>query len=171
MALPSPTVAPVLLGEILQGKISAIWVPTVASITAPTSAEIGAGTDYKNQIAGIDGFVPSGSVVDFPNAGTRQVANVPGLTTLGEGTVTFNLSKVIATTDARAVFNDGADGTTPTSGYWYFLPEGIVTGAKMRGFAATVMSTGPSTALEAVKTIAVSFSLQLATGFITVPTA
>jgi len=173
MALPTPTVAPILLGEILQGVGVFIWVAAAPAggIASPTSAELTAGTDYKNQISGIDGFVPQGSVVDFPNAGSRQVPNVSGITTLGSGTITFNLSRVVATSDARAVFNDGADGTTPTSGYWYFLPNGIQTSAKMRGFAVTVSSTAPSTDLTAPKTMAVEFSIQQATGFITVPAA
>jgi hypothetical protein len=58
MALPAPTLAPIVYGEILQGKISAIWVPTVASITAPTVSELSAGTDYKNQISGWTGSRP-----------------------------------------------------------------------------------------------------------------
>lgn len=172
MALPSPTVAPVLSGEILQGKLSALWVPTVTTITAPTSAELSAGTEYKNQIAGLDGFAPSGSVVDFPNAGSRAIPNIPGTFSLGEGTITFNLSKVIATTDARATFNDGTDGVSAqTTGYWYFIPEGIALNAKMRGFACTVSSAVPSTALDAPKTMPVVFSIQQATGFIACPNA
>jgi hypothetical protein len=155
----------------MQGVGSAIFVPTVATLNAPTSVEMTAGTEYKNQISGLDGFAPSGSTVDFPNMGTRQTPNVPGLVTLGTGTVTFNLSRVIATTDARTVFNDGTDGSQPTTGCWYFTPNGIVTGAKMRGYRVTVTSAVPSMALDAVQTMAVEFAIQEATGFITVPTA
>lgn len=173
MALPSPTVAPIVLGQILQGVGSAIFVATLPAggLSAPTSAELTAGTEYKNQINSIDGFAPAGSTVDFPNMGNRKIPNVPGLVTLGTGTITFNLSRVVATTDARAAFNDGTDGTAPTTGAWYFIPEGIVTSAKMRGFAVSVNSAVPSMALDAPKTMAVEFALQDATGFITVPTA
>lgn len=171
MALPTPTVAPVVLGQILQGVGSAIFVPTVASISAPTSVELTAGTEYKNQIAAIDGFAPAGSTVDVPNMGTRQTPNTPGLVTLGTGTVTFNLSRVIATVDARTSMNDGTDGTQPTTGFWYFTPNGIVTGAKTRGFAVTVISAVPSMALDAVQTMAVEYAIQQVSGFITMPIA
>lgn len=171
MALPTPTVAPVVQGEILQGKVAVLFVPTVASISSPSSAELTAGTDFKNQINGIDGFAPEGSTVDFPNAGSRAIPNVPGTFSLGTGTLMFNLSKNTATTDARTTFNDGTDGvSTQTTGYIYILPEGITTGAKMRGFAVTVTSAVPSTELDAPKTMTVTYALQAATGFITVPT-
>lgn len=172
MALPSPTVAAVVPGEIPQGKISIIFAPTVSNINSPTSAELSAGTDYKNQIASIDGFAPAGSTVDMPNAGSRQIPNVPGTFSLGEGTLVFNLSKTAGASDARSVFNDGTDGvSTQTTGYLFFLPEGIVTSAKMRGFQVTCTSAVPTTALDAPKQLTVVFALQQATGFITVPVA
>jgi hypothetical protein len=171
MALPSPTVAPIVYGEILQGKVSAIFVPTVSNILVPTSAEMTAGTDYKNQISGMDGFSPETGTVDFPNAGSRSVPNIPGLVTLGTGTLTFNLSKITATTDARTTFNDGTDGvSTQTSGVWYFLPEGIVTSSKMRGYACTLSSSVPSMALDAPKTLTTTWAIQQVTGWLTVPT-
>jgi hypothetical protein len=68
--------------------------------------------------------------------------------------------------------NDGTDGTSSqTTGYWYFIPEGIVTGAKMRGFACTVTSAVPAMTLDAPKTMPVVYSIQQATGFITIPSA
>lgn len=171
MALPSPTVAAVVAGAIPQGRQSYLWVPTIATITAPSSAELTAGTDYKNQINAVDGFAPSGATVDFPNAGSRQIPNIPSTFALGDGTVTFNLSKT-GTGDARAVFNDGTDGvSTPTTGYWVFIYEGIVTGAKMRVFWSTVTSAVPSSGIDTPLIMPVMFSLQAATGFIAVPTA
>jgi hypothetical protein len=171
MALPSPTVAPAVPGAIPQGRQSYLWVPTIANIASPTSVELTAGTDYKNQINAVDGFAPAGSTVDFPNAGSRQVPNVPGTFSLGEGTVTFNLNKTAGASDSRTVFNDGTDGVSAaTSGYWCFIYEGIVTSAKMRVFSCTVASAVPSTALDAPLTMPVVFAIQGATGFIAVPT-
>lgn len=171
MALPTPTVAPTVPGAIPQGRQSYLWVPTIAVIGVPTSAELTAGTDFKNQIAGDPaGFAPQGSTVDYPNAGSRLIGNIPGTFSLGTGTMMFNLSKTAGGTDARATFNDGTDGvSTQTTGYWCFIYEGIVTNAKMRVFASTVTSAVPSTALDAPLTMTVEFALQAATGFITVP--
>lgn len=170
MALPTPTVAAAVSGAIPQGRQAYLWVPTIASISAPTSAELSAGTDFKNQIAGVTGFAPAGSTVDLPNAGSRLIPNVPGTFALGTGGITFNLAKVAGVTDARSTFNDGTDGVSAqTAGYWCFIYEGIVTSAKMRVFAATVTSAVPSTALDAPLTLDVEFALQAATGFITVP--
>lgn len=170
MALPSPTAKPIVAGEIPQGRQKYIFVTTVANIAAPTSAELTAGTEWSNQIMSVDGFAPSGATIDQPNAGSRQVPNIPGLVTLGDGTITFNLSKT-GTGDARSQFNDGTDGvTTQTAGYWYFLYEGITTGGQMRGYQCTVIKSEASSALDAPKTLAVQFALQNATGFIAVPT-
>lgn len=170
MALPSPTVAPVIIGTILQGTTRVIWVPTVSSLAAPTSAEIAAGTDYTNQIASVAGFAPSGSTVDQSNIGSRQIPNVPGTFSLGDGTLVFNLSKTAGTADARSVFNDGTDGSSsPTAGNIYMAYEGLVTSGKMRGFACTVTSSVIGEDFTAPKILTVMFGLQNATGFITVP--
>jgi hypothetical protein len=170
MALPTPTVAPVVAGRIPQGTQSYLFVPTVSAIAAPTLSELTAGTDYKNQIASVTGFAPQGSTVDQPNAGSRQIPNIPATFALGDGTIVFNLSKT-GTADARTIFNDGTDGvSTQTSGYWYFVYEGLVTSAKMRGFQCTVTSAVPSTDIAAPLTLTVMFSLQNATGIISMPT-
>jgi hypothetical protein len=169
MALPTPTIAPVVAGAIPQGRTSYLFVPTVGNLAAPTVAELTAGTDYKNQIASVTGFAPQGSTIDQPNAGSRQIPNIPGPFSLGDGTVVFNLSKT-GTADARTVFNDGTDGvSTQTAGYWYFLYEGLVTSGKMRGFQCTVTSAVPSTDIATAFIMTVMFSLQNATGIISVP--
>lgn len=170
MALPTPTAAPVVAGEIPQGVISYIWFPTCADIAAATTAELSAGTDYRAQVAAVQGFAPSGATVDQPNASSRIVPNVPGLVTLGDGTFTFNLSKT-GTGDVRTVFSDGVDGTAPTSGYWAICYEGIVTGGTMRVYQATVIKTEASSALDAVQTLDVQFALQAASKFYAVPSA
>ena len=170
MALPTPTSAPAVAGHLPVGTISYVWMSTVANINAPTSAEMSAGTDYRFQIAAIQGFAPQGNTVDQPNAGSRITPNVPGLVTLGDGTLTFNLSKT-GTGDVRSVFNDGVDGTAPTTGYLAVCYEGITTGGQMRVFQATVIKTEASSALDAVQTLDVQFALQAATKFIAVPTA
>lgn len=169
MALPSPTVAALVAGRIPQGTQAYVFFPTCANINSPTSAELTAGTNYANQIASVDGFEPSGAVIDQPNAGSTTVPNVPGLVTLGDGTVTFNLSKT-GTGDVRTVFNDNVNGNTPTAGYWAFIYEGIVTGAKMRVFQVTVTKVAPSMQLDAPLTMAVQFALQAASPIIAVPT-
>jgi hypothetical protein len=172
MAVPTPTIAPVILDGITpQGHQSYIFCPTVADINNPTAAEITAGTDYKRQIASIDGFAPEGSTVDFPNAGQLTTPNIPGPYSMGTGTVTFNLSK--SGSDARSDFNDGTDGVSdPTQGVWYFVPEGVATaGATMRGFSCTLSSANASTDIGAPLTMPTVWSIQEATTWIPVPTA
>lgn len=171
MALPSPTIAGAIAGKIPQGSVSYLYVPTIANPSAPTSAELAAGTDYKKQIASVDGFAPTGSTVDQPNAGSRQIPNVPGTFSLGDGTIMFNLNKS-GTGDARSVFNDGTDGvSTQSSGYWVFCYEGIVTGGTCRVFTATCTSSVPSTTLDSVFQLTTTWALQGASGIIAVPTA
>lgn len=173
MALPTPTVAPVITnGSIPQGHTSYLYLPAVANlVTGAVLAELTAGTDYKGQIASVDGFAPQGSVVDFPNASNRVIGNIPGTFSLGTGTTVFNLTKT-GTGDARGVFVDGTDGvTSPSSGVWAFFYDGLVTGGKYRLFAATVTSANPSTDLAAPLTLSVMWALQAASGFLTMPTA
>lgn len=171
MPLPTPTVAPDIQTEVPAGKISYIWVPTVVDVANPTAAEMSAGTDYKKWVTASQGFTPTTNTVDVPKASTRLTGNVPGMITMGTGTLTFILSKTPGGADARTVFNDGTDGSTQTSGYLYVALEGIVTSGKMYGYAATVTQARPGAALDAFKQMDVVFSLQNATGYIAIPIA
>jgi hypothetical protein len=153
--------------------MSAVWVSTIATYTAPSTAEITAGTDYKNQIASMDGFAPASTTVDQPNLGNRVSPNIPGVITLGEGTVVFNLAKAAGTTDARTTFVDGTDGvTSATAGFWVFSYEGIVASGKCRVFPATVSSATPTSDIANPFMLTVTFALTLPpSGFIALPTA
>ena len=171
MALPTPTIAAAAVGKVPQGTVAYLWVPTIANINAPTSAELSAGTDYKKQIASVAGFSPTGSTVDQPNAGSRLIPNVPGPFSLGDGTLEFNLNKS-GTGDARSVFNDGTDGvSTQSSGNWVFCYEGITTGGTMRVFVATCTSSIPTTDLATPFMLTTTWALQACSGIIPVPTA
>lgn len=173
MSLPSPTVsAAIIKGATRRGTGRWVWVPTIATIATPASAEITAGTDYTNQISSLDGFAPDSTPADFGNAGSPVVGNVSGPVSLGSGTVTFNCSNNASIADARATFNDGSDGVTArTSGYWVDCPNGIVTSGKCRVYAATVQSANLTTDLDTALMLEVVYSLQAVTGFIAIPTA
>ena len=171
MALPSPTAAPqILKGQTRRGVGKWIWFPTVASWPAPTTAEMSAGTDYTLQIASLDGFAPDSSTVDFGNAGSVIIPTIPGTTSLGSGTIGFNLSKDPAVSDARSVFTDTLSGSA-AAGYWADCPNGLVTSGKMKLYAATVQSAATSTGLDDVLTLQVVFALSAVSGFIAIPTA
>lgn len=173
MAVPTPTVAPAIVkGRTRRGTGRWIWIPTVASFsTGATLAEFSAGTDYTNQINALDGFAPSPSTAAFGNAGSLIIPTIPSTTDLGSGTITFNLSDDPSVSDARADFNDGLDGTTPTSGFWADAPNGIVTSATYKLYAAAVQSAPLSTDLDNALTLPVVFALSAVSGFLTIPTA
>lgn len=54
------------------------WVPTIASLTAPTVAEITAGTELTSQMGEITGFTFANNPIDTPDMANAFVSKIPG---------------------------------------------------------------------------------------------
>lgn len=158
MTLPTPTVIAAAAGYIPSGKTRWIFAPTIADVSAPTSAELTAGSDITNAVTGVTGFSGTSNTVDNPNWGSRWTPKVPGMIDAADSTLTLDMDSA-DTNEALALFNDGSDGTTPTSGYIVRCYTGIVTGGKCRVFPVTVTSVADSSDGAATATADVSFAI------------
>jgi hypothetical protein len=172
MAQPTPTIIGAVAGYIPRGRSRYVFVPTMATYTAPTLAEVSAGSDLTNVISAIAGFAGTSQTVDFPNAGSLWTSKIGGPITADDSSFTLNRD-VTGADAALALFSDGSDGvTTPTTGFFVIMPRGNVVSGKMRVFPIQVTSLADSTDLETAYTTQVNVAITLPpTGRIAIPTA
>lgn len=71
---------------LLDGSVKVSFVPTIVNKSAPTVAELTAGTSLENTLtaAGLEGFEPSTSRIDNTSLGSRFGTTVPGRTNFGD---------------------------------------------------------------------------------------
>jgi hypothetical protein len=108
------------------------WVPTIASVPAPTRSELNAGTNLTGEIPddGISGFSLARDSVDAPDMATGFVAQLPGRITAAASMLTFYRSN--NSTDIRALLS------VDLTGYIVMFPEGDTAGRKMDVFPVRV---------------------------------
>lgn len=133
MALPSPTPVAAITGYIPAGRRRYVWCSTIASIGAPTSAEITAGQDITGWVKpdAISGFSSTSAFVDDPNMLNRKTAKVPGMITYEDSSMGMRQS-VSGGNDWRTVFH------RDDVGYMCVFPEGIIASSKMSIYLCTV---------------------------------
>lgn len=171
MTLPAPTSIGPVSGYIPTGTRRYVFVPTVAAIATPTSAELTAGTDLTPVIAAIDGFAGSSNTVDFPNAASRWTPKIPGMIDAADSSFTINMSKTGAD-DAVDMFDDGSSGSAATSGYFAIFYEGITATGRLKLFPIQVTSCAASQDLGAASTVQVNVAItEPPSDWLTVPTA
>lgn len=120
-----------------RGKARVYFLPTVLSATtAPTSAEVAAGTDMTGKIADMSGWLLEASKIDTPDLSSRFVSSVPGEQSVKDSGLTF-YGDDIGTTDAikTALAVD-------TIGYVYLCHSGVGVGKPADLFPVRVMSVG-----------------------------
>jgi hypothetical protein len=166
MALPAPTPLTPTVRYMVAGVRSFSWVPTIAVKTAPTLAELSAGTDLTGQVASMAGFDVSTNMLSAPDAGSRFEAQVPGRIQSSASTINFYASKTAGGVDVRSLL------TQDLLGFVVIYDEGIVTSGKCRVFPVQIASVTPVPDLEAVAQIVVTFAItsQPAVG-VTIPSA
>lgn len=133
MTLPAPTALTPTARYIPAGVTRYLWVPTIDDISAPTLAEISAGTDLTAEVAEATGFSTESDQVETPDYGSRVKAKIPGMITLADSTLKLYTSKTA--TDARTLL------TQDLAGFVVICPAGIATSGKMNIFPATVASS------------------------------
>lgn len=116
------------------------FVSTIADYSAPTRAELDAGTDLSPEIAAIEGWMVTGSAIDTPDLATRYTGNIPGRTSSEESNITFYASQ------------DGVDVRAElprdTSGFIVWMDGGDVDGNFMDVFPIRVMSNTQQRSIE-----------------------
>jgi hypothetical protein len=127
------------------------WVTTIATYTAPTRAELNAGTDLSAEIAEMSGFSVTSDTVDTPDLSTRFTAKIPGRITADDCSISFYASS--NSSDVRTVL------PRDTAGFVVLCWEGDVTGQKMDVYPAKVTASAPDGAMEDPEKINVQFAI------------
>jgi hypothetical protein len=166
MALPSPTALVATVPYTKFTTTAHIWVPTIASMAAPTLAEFNAGKLLTPEITAVTGFDTQVAELSNPKAGTSFAGTLPGRETPNASSIEFELSTAGPTVDARSVFSKNQ------LGYVVICNEGIVTGGYCDIFPVRVGAPAIPQDLEQIAKIMVDFHIyktpQL---YVAIPTA
>jgi hypothetical protein len=107
-----------------KGKSKVWWVLSIATATAPTAAEINAGTRIDTELAEINGFTFANTPIDTPDMATSFVSKIPGEDTVGDSNMTFyeqSTTNPISTALAKGatgnvvIFYNGIAGALPAA--------------------------------------------------------
>jgi hypothetical protein len=110
------------------------WLPAVASYTTgATRAEINAGIDLTNEVAGVTGFTVASDQVEVPDLSGRFAGKIPGRITAADSSLMFYGD--LTSNDVRTVL------PRDTAGFTAFLWEGDIAGRKYDMFPSKVSST------------------------------
>lgn len=151
MALPAPTALGATVRYIPTGTRQYVWVPTISSKAAPTSAELTAGTDLTGEVAKVSGFVATGNTVDVPDAKNLFTGKVPGRSTADNSSLELYVSST--STDSRSLLTEG------TNGYIAIFPEGIHTGNLVDIWPVRITSASKPNDIEVGATLMVEFAV------------
>lgn len=133
------------------GTSSVVFATSVANKSAPTRAEINAGTDLRNEISEISGFQTNSDSVDAPDLGSRFTSKVPGRITADDSSITFYES--VTGVDVRGLM------PRDTTGFLLLMPGGDTPTRKMHVFPITVASLATDYSLEEVARVIVNFTV------------
>lgn len=112
-----------------KGTTKVYFVPTIASLSAATAVEVGAGTALHTQLAEINGFSFANSSIDTPDMANTLVTKISGEDTLENssmgfyeaksGTDTIKTALTKGTSGYVVIFYRGIAGATPAAGDKY----------------------------------------------------
>ncbi|MFC5187134.1 phage tail tube protein [Actinomadura harenae] len=135
-----------------RGVSKCYFVPSIASISAPTRAELDAGTDLSPQVADIDGWTVQSEQIETPDLGSTFTSKIPGSTSADDSSLTMYTD--LGGADVRTLLPRGTDG------FIVWLDGGDVAGRKMDVFPIRVASLGKKrTTDDDAETIDVGFSI------------
>lgn len=139
-------------------------IPVIAAATLiPTRAEIDAGTDVSNDVAGWAGWTVESGNIATPDLGKRFTSSIPGRITVADSSITFYAD--IAGADVRAVLQ--RDQNT----FIGIFDGGDASSRKMDVFKVTVSSVGKLRDLEDAPRLTVAFTIRAFAENVTVPAA
>lgn len=78
------------------GITDVLWCPSIATQSAPTFAELDAGTDLARDLADWSGWTVSTAFIDTPDIKTRFVSQLPGRITAEASSITFYSDRLSA---------------------------------------------------------------------------
>lgn len=107
-----------------------LWVPTSATYTAMTRAEINAGTNLSKQVAAVDGWTVSTDQIETPDVNSRFRSKIPGAINAEDSSLTIYADP--SGVDARQLM------PRDQAGYVVRMDAGDVAGRKMSVFPVKV---------------------------------
>src|SRR5262245_55724782 len=134
-----------------EGTRKVYFVATIATYTAPTRAELNAGTDLSDEIAEMSGFTVTSDQAEVPDMASRFTGKIPGRITADDSSIRFYASS--NSNDVRSVL------PRDTAGYVVCLWEGDVSTQKMDGFPVKVGSAAVQPSIEDPGSIEVMFTV------------
>lgn len=114
------------------GVTKVYFCSAIANKSAPTRAELNAGTDLSNEVAEIDGYQVGSNFIETPDLGSSFTSKITGRTASDDSSLTMYAS--VNSVDVRSLLPRG------TTGFLVWLDEGDVAGRKMDIFPITVGS-------------------------------
>jgi hypothetical protein len=133
-----------------QGISKVLWLPTVATLSAPSRAEINAGTDLSPEISASSGWEVTGNTEDTSALGSAFIGKVPSTTTAGDSSLTFYSDST--SVDVRSLLVRNANG------FIVWMDEGDVVGYLMDIFPVRVTGVPKQRDISSVSTIMVNFA-------------
>ena len=166
MALPNPPSLTATVPYTVFSTRAYLWVPTIATQSAPTLAEFNAGKNLTSEITAVSGFDTQVNEIQLPKAGTPFEGSLPGRETPNASTITFALSSAGPSVDVRSVLTQNAVG------FVVVCNEGLVTGASCDIWPVRIGAVSVTQNLEAIADAVVSFSIYRAPSrYVAIPTA
>lgn len=144
---------------ILDGRMACVWLTSIpATPTAPTQAELGAGTDLigtaqAEELVEITGFAVQTSSLPTPGFAGTTVGNVAGEQTYPDSSMAFYKDDT-----SETIYTALADDTT---GWLALCPDGLGSGEECDLFPATVASRVRRPARNAPAIFDVNFAIDV----------
>ncbi|MFC8658451.1 hypothetical protein ACFUCT_25090 [Streptomyces parvus] len=134
-----------------RGITRVLWVPTIASLAAPTRAEIDAGTALEGETGAMEGWQTTSETFPTPALGSRFTPVVGGAITAADSSLTFWASK--DADDVRTLLIREA------TGYIVWMDEGDVPAQTMDVYPVTVTSQAKVRELDSAAQIMCQFAI------------
>jgi hypothetical protein len=135
------------------GTTKVYFCTTIANKTAPTRAELNAGTDLTREIREVEGFSTSSEQVESPDMDTRFTSVIPGRISADDSSLTFYADTTGS--DARSLLPRDA------AGFVVWLDGGDVAGRRMDVYPVRVSSQSKARSAEGSDpaTVQISFAI------------
>lgn len=131
------------------GITRCIWVPTINDVTAPTRAELDAGTDLSGEVNALDGWTVTSDTADTPDLDSTFVGKLATTTSADDSSLTLYASQ--DGTDVRSLL------PRTTRGFVVWMDEGDEEGLTMDVFPVLVSSNSMQRSMSDPALVMVSF--------------
>lgn len=134
-----------------RGVSKCYFLPSVANKSAPTRAEMNAGTDLSPQVADLKGFSVTGNTIDTPDLATTFDSKIAGTTSAEDSSIDLYAS--IDGVDVRTLL------PRTTTGAIMWCDSGDVSGRKADVFPIVVTSNTQMRSMNEAAKRQVSFAI------------